>query len=174
MLHELTSSSQWFLDIFLNHLSVCVYKRRPCICLSTFHSNLHVNANQKPCLKILLSNVNFRMYFYRTHDSRLSVSTNRCTDRNFGQLGCHISIFCRQYTPDVRQISNNRRTLVGNIIADHSEIVGAAPGFTLDLTHDFNKLRRDNGKTRWKIFKFWGFGLTYIRDLTYLCQNQAH
>ena len=57
-----------------------------------------------------------------------------------------------------RQISNISRTLVGNIIVDHSDVVGAACSsyiFILDLTPGFNGLAKDECKTRWKSFKFW-------------------
>ena len=39
-----------------------------------------------------------------------------------------------------RQTSNIRRTLVGNELADHPDIVQRCPNyiFILDLTHDFN------------------------------------
>ena len=56
-----------------------------------------------------------------------------------------------------RQVSNIRRTLVGNYIVDHSDGVGAAPIyiFILDLTPGFNELGKDSCKTRREFFKFW-------------------
>ena len=53
-----------------------------------------------------------------------------------------------------RQVSNIRRTLVGNNIVDHSDVVGASPIFVLDLTPVFNGLSKDNCKTRREKFKF--------------------
>ena len=60
-----------------------------------------------------------------------------------------------------RQTSNNRRTLVGNKIVDHSDVVGAwhvgaAPStfFILNLTPGFNGLGKDNCKTSQELFKF--------------------
>ena len=55
-----------------------------------------------------------------------------------------------------RQISNIRRPLVGSIIVDHSDAVGASPVssappayiFILDLTPSFNRLGKSNYKTR--------------------------
>ena len=56
--------------------------------------------------------------------------------------------------------------LVGNRIVDHSDEVGASPVGTaptmhcsnyiviLDLTLGFNRLHKDNCKTRWETFKF--------------------
>ena len=49
---------------------------------------------------------------------------------------------------DYRQVSNIRRTLVGNKIVDHSDVV------VLDLTHGFIGLGKDNCKTRRGTFKF--------------------
>ena len=43
-----------------------------------------------------------------------------------------------------RKTSNKRRTLVGNEIVDHSDVVGAS----------FNGLDKDNCKTRQDTFKF--------------------
>ena len=67
-------------------------------------------------------------------------------------------------TPETyyRQVSNISRTLVGNEIVDHSDVVGASPvgaapttsSFST-LTHGFNGLGKDNCKTRRKTFKFW-------------------
>ena len=57
-----------------------------------------------------------------------------------------------------RQVSNIRCTLVGNSIADHSDVVGASPVgyiFILDLTPGFNGLAKDKSKTRRDSFKFW-------------------
>ena len=56
-----------------------------------------------------------------------------------------------------RQVSSIRRTLVGNKIDGHSDVVGAAPTgyiFILDLTPGFIGLKKDNCKTRRETFKF--------------------
>ena len=61
-----------------------------------------------------------------------------------------------------RQVSNISRTLVGNKIVDHSDVVGASPVgaaptmyiFILDLTPGLNRLGKDNCKTRRESFKF--------------------
>ena len=48
-----------------------------------------------------------------------------------------------------------KRTLVGNELVDHSNVVGAAPtGFILGLTPGFNGLGKDHRKTRRETFKF--------------------
>ena len=50
---------------------------------------------------------------------------------------------------------------MGNKIVDHSDEVGASPVgaaphiFILDSTPGFNRLHKDNCKTRWETFKFW-------------------
>ena len=56
---------------------------------------------------------------------------------------------------NLSQTSNIRGTLVGNKIADHSDVIGASPGrrcsnyiFILDLTPGFSGLGKDNCKTR--------------------------
>ena len=55
--------------------------------------------------------------------------------------------------------SDIRRKFVGNKIADHSDVVGAAPVgaahyiFILDLTPSFTRLHKDNCKTRQETFK---------------------
>ena len=60
-----------------------------------------------------------------------------------------------------RQVSNIRRTLVGNKIVDHSDVVGASPCrrcsnyiFILDLTPGFIGLGKDNCTMRRETFKF--------------------
>ena len=50
---------------------------------------------------------------------------------------------------DYRQVSNIRRTLVGNKIVNHSDVI-----FILDLTPGFIGLGKDNCKTRLETFKF--------------------
>ena len=72
-----------------------------------------------------------------------------------------------------RQVSNIRRTLAGNKIVHHSNVVraspvGAAPTtiFILDLTPGFIGLGKGNCKTRRETIKFLGFGASYIRDFT--------
>ena len=64
------------------------------------------------------------------------------------------------------QVSNISRTLVGNTIADHSDVVGASPvgsapttysyltSYIYDLTRAFNGLGKDSYKARWETFKF--------------------
>ena len=50
------------------------------------------------------------------------------------------------------------RTLVGNRVVDHSDVVGASPVyyiFILDLTPGFNGLGKDSWKTRLELFVFW-------------------
>ena len=61
-----------------------------------------------------------------------------------------------------RQVSNIRRTLVGNEIVVHSDVVGASPVgaaptniFILHLTPGCNILRKDNCKPRRETFEFW-------------------
>ena len=46
-----------------------------------------------------------------------------------------------------RKTSNIRRTLVGNKIVDHSDVVGASPVFILDLTSGFKGFGKDSRKT---------------------------
>ena len=64
-----------------------------------------------------------------------------------------VSILCRIYP----QTSNINRALVGNEIADHSDVVGAAP---LHLHCRLNTwlqwIGTDNSKTRREKFKFGG------------------
>ena len=64
------------------------------------------------------------------------------------------------------------RTLVGNKIVDHSDVVGNIACrrcsnyiFILDLTPGFNGLGKDNCKTRRETFKHWDFGAPYLRGL---------
>ena len=65
----------------------------------------------------------------------------------------------RTTSPEYRQNSNIGRTLVGNKIVDHSDVVGAVPtgdaAFILDLTPAFSGLDKDNYKTVRETFQFW-------------------
>ena len=60
-----------------------------------------------------------------------------------------------------RKVCNIRRTLVGNKIVDHSDVVGASPVacsnyiFILNLTHRFNGSSKYNSKTRRETVMFW-------------------
>ena len=63
-----------------------------------------------------------------------------------------------------RQVSNLRRTLVGNYIVDHSDVVGASPVGAAPTTSSFststpgfNRMGKDKWKTRRESFKFWDF-----------------
>ena len=51
-----------------------------------------------------------------------------------------------------RQVSNIRRTLVGNYIVDHSDVVGASPVGAAPTT---SSLGKDNCKTGLETLKFW-------------------
>ena len=69
---------------------------------------------------------------------------------------------CFQMWLVCHQISNTSRTLVGNKVVDHSDVVGAWPvgaapttSSFLDLTPGCNRLRNNNCRTRWETFKFW-------------------
>ena len=74
---------------------------------------------------------------------------------------------CRWLIASHRQISNISRTLVGNNIVDHSDVVGASPAGAAPTIASFSKtIRKDTVKARRQTFKFWGFGAAYIRDLT--------
>ena len=66
-----------------------------------------------------------------------------------------------QYHSKYCQTSYTSRTLVGNKIVDHSDVVRASPVattpnyiFILDFTPGFNGLGKDEFKTRWETFKF--------------------
>ena len=75
-----------------------------------------------------------------------------CFDNFFNQLGdiyaMNISciqlnwvLFCidmHQYEHNYRQVSNIRRTLVGNQIVDHSDVVGASPVGAAPTTSSFS------------------------------------
>ena len=70
-------------------------------------------------------------------------------------LACHLGFV------NYRQVSNIRRTLVGNKIVDHSDVVGASPvgaapttSSYLDLTAGFIGLGNDNCKTIGETYKF--------------------
>ena len=55
-----------------------------------------------------------------------------------------------------RKISNIRRTLVGNKIVDHSDVVGASNYiFILDLTSGFKGFVKDSRKTVRESYKCW-------------------
>ena len=55
-----------------------------------------------------------------------------------------------------REISDIRRTLLCNNVVDNSDVVGAASIiFILDYIHRFNRLCKDNCKTRQETSKFW-------------------
>ena len=53
------------------------------------------------------------------------------------------------------QVSNIRRTWVGNEIVGHSDVVGASPVFILHWKFGFNILCEDNCKPSRETFKFW-------------------
>ena len=71
------------------------------------------------------------------------------------------SLLCPYFQPLAihiiyHQTSNIKRTLVGNKIVDHSDVVEALPVvIILDLKSGFNGLGKNNCKT-WETFK--GFG----------------
>ena len=62
-----------------------------------------------------------------------------------------------------RKVSNIRRTLVGNKIVDHSDVVGASPAgaapttssFSTLITSGFKGFGKDSRKTVQESFKFW-------------------
>ena len=58
------------------------------------------------------------------------------------------------------QTSNTSRTLVGNVIVDHSAVVGAAPSF--------NWLSKDNYKVRQEAFNFWDLVRLILEVLWYI------
>ena len=65
-----------------------------------------------------------------------------------------------------RQTSNIRRTLVGNLIADNSDVVGASPIGAAPT--GFNGLGKNNCKTRWETFKFWNLVRLVLEILRYV------
>ena len=73
-----------------------------------------------------------------------------------------LSILMNIYIYIYRKTSNIRRTLVGNEIVDHLDVVGASPVgaasnyiFILDLTSGFKGFGKDNHKTIRESFKCW-------------------
>ena len=82
---------------------------------------------------------------------------------------------------DIREVSNLRRTSLGNEIVDHSDVVGASPVGAAPTTSSFSTKhwlqwigqRQVQGKTR--NLYVWGLGAFYIRELTvlYLLQIQV-
>ena len=75
-------------------------------------------------------------------------------------------------TNNYRKVSNIRRTVVGNIIVDHSDVVGASPVGAAPTTSSFSTYtwlqwigqRQQQGETR-NIYVL-GLGASYIRELT--------
>ena len=75
-----------------------------------------------------------------------------------------------------RQVSNIRRTFVGNKIVDHSDVVIACRRcsnyiFILDLTPGFKGLGKDDFKTRWDSFQFWDLVRLILETLRYTALN---
>ena len=86
-----------------------------------------------------------------------------------GPLGglCNF-LFPKKCDKIYRQVSNIRRTLVGNEIVDHSDVVGASPVGTAPTTFSFSTWlhwigqRQLQDETRH--IQVWEFGASYIRD----------
>ena len=96
---------------------------------------------------------NYMVYFYTpTYKTFNSISS----------LQCH----------DYPQVSNIRRTLVGNWIVDHSDVVGASPvghaPTTTSLTQHLASmdLAKTTARRERRIIEILGFGADYIRDFT--------
>ena len=76
------------------------------------------------------------------------------------------------YNEVYRQVSNISRTLVGNKIVDHSDVVGASPVGAAPTTSSFSTLHSASiycAKTttsRYEKHLSYGFGASYIRDFT--------
>ena len=73
---------------------------------------------------------------------------------------CHVllwfsAVLFSQIFHGYRQISNTRSTLAGNAIVDHPDAFGASPVGAAPTTSGFNRLRKDNCKTRRETLKFW-------------------
>ena len=73
---------------------------------------------------------------------------------------------CQKQVPrtgksNYRQVSNIRRTLIGNKIVDH---------FILNLTSGFNGLGKENCKMRQETFKFWDLVRFILKTLRYIPQ----
>ena len=79
----------------------------------------------------------------------------------------------------IRQVSNIRRTLVGNEIGDHSDVVGASPvgaapnisSFSTKLTPAFIGLGKDNCKTRRETFEFGDLVRLILEILRYVTND---
>ena len=74
------------------------------------------------------------------------------------------------------QVSNMRRTLVGNKIVDHSDVVGASPIDAAQTTSSFSTpglkgLGKDDFKTRWESFQFWDSVWLILETLRYSGMN---
>ena len=75
-----------------------------------------------------------------------------------------------------RKTYDIRRTLVGNNIVDHSDVVGVPPvsaapttsSFSTYLTPGFNRLGKDKCKTRRETYKFWELVQLILEILRYL------
>ena len=76
------------------------------------------------------------------------------------------------YWSHYRKASNMRGTLVGNIIIDHSDVVGTSPVGAAPTTSSFltwhlaSGIRQRHSQDSTRIFQVLGFGVSYIRDLT--------
>ena len=94
--------------------------------------------------------------------------------RNIAQSPCsqgHQQRFWKKKT--YLQTSNGSRTLVGNTIVDHSDVVGASPVGTAPTTPSFSTQHlapmgwaKTTARREEKHIYVWGFGAPYIRGLT--------
>ena len=88
----------------------------------------------------------------------------------------HYSICIPSLLNNYHQFSNIRRTLAGNKIVDHSDVVRALPVSAAPTTSSFsiltpgiNWLGKDNCKMRWETFKFWDLVQLILEILQYAC-----
>ena len=82
---------------------------------------------------------NYEMYL-GFNDDKISVKNALIFSvENLAYLICwRWDIFCLLNSPIYRQVSNIRRTLVGNEIVDHSDVVGASPVGAAPTTSSFS------------------------------------
>ena len=148
------------------YLSMCTRWR---LCEWRKHTNLL--GNVRP-VKFMAGRINSGWFLrpaYFFHRRRVATHTRRHLLTRGRVIFTLIVSMPQQWI--YRQTSNIRRTLVGNKLVGHSDVVGAACSnyiFILDLTPGFNGLGKKHCKTRRESFKFRGMVRLKLEILRYI------
>ena len=124
--------------IYLTRMFYKIFSPGNAECLPNMRCTFWPRKMKQPTHEPAPTKVEQWAWFLRPHECVVAWSMLKEINRDWGMDTYPHPLYCVGFTCNYRQVSNIRRTLVGNKIVDHSDVVGASPVGAAPTTSSFS------------------------------------